>query len=158
MTKIQKSNESENRQVPFTCQLCKSRRTKTRQSNYKIWQIWETTKQPVKLAYHLVNLKKKQTVKCMHYIVILRVELCLLFRLNKAINKSIWFTCFKQFLSNRLFIHNMLHHVVILRVEPCCFFPSLPLFIFLFLKRKQLCNTEAQNLTTNFKNLNKYRV
>ena len=42
--KIQKSNESENRQVAFTCQLYKSRRTKTRQSNYKIWQICETTK------------------------------------------------------------------------------------------------------------------
>ena len=42
--KIQKSNESANRQVAFTCQLYKSRRTKTRQSNYKIWQICETTK------------------------------------------------------------------------------------------------------------------
>ena len=40
----QKSNGSENRQVPFTCQLYKSRKTKTRQSNYKIWQICETTK------------------------------------------------------------------------------------------------------------------
>ena len=38
MKKIQKSNESENRQMAFTCQLYKSRRTKTRQSNYKIWQ------------------------------------------------------------------------------------------------------------------------
>ena len=44
MTKIQKSNESANHQVAFTCQLHKSRRTKTRQSNYKIWQICETTK------------------------------------------------------------------------------------------------------------------
>ena len=34
--KIEKSNESENRHVEFTCQLHKSRRTKTRQSNYKI--------------------------------------------------------------------------------------------------------------------------
>ena len=38
MKKIQKSTESKNRQVAFTCQLYKSRRTKTRQSNYKIWQ------------------------------------------------------------------------------------------------------------------------
>ena len=44
MKKIQKSNESANRQVAFTCQLYKSRRTETRQSNYKIWQIGETTK------------------------------------------------------------------------------------------------------------------
>ena len=44
MKKIQKLNESENRQMAFTCQLYKSRRTKTRQSNYKIWQICETTK------------------------------------------------------------------------------------------------------------------
>ena len=36
MKKIQKLNESENRQMAFTCQLYKSRRTKTRQSNYKI--------------------------------------------------------------------------------------------------------------------------
>ena len=35
--KIQKPNESEDRQVAFTCHLYKSRRTKTRQSNYKIW-------------------------------------------------------------------------------------------------------------------------
>ena len=42
--KVQKLNESENRQMAFTCQLYKSRRTKTRQSNYKIWQICETTK------------------------------------------------------------------------------------------------------------------
>ena len=33
MKKIQISNESENRQVDFTCQLDKSRRTNTRQSN-----------------------------------------------------------------------------------------------------------------------------
>ena len=58
--KIQKSNESANRQVAFTCQLYKSRRTETRQSNYKIWQIGETTKQPVKHAFHLVNLKKSK--------------------------------------------------------------------------------------------------
>ena len=44
MKKKQKSNESENCQVAFTCQLYKSRRTKTRQSDYKIWQICETTK------------------------------------------------------------------------------------------------------------------
>ena len=44
MKKIQKSNESANRQVAFTCQLYKSRRTETRQSNYKIWQIGKTTK------------------------------------------------------------------------------------------------------------------
>ena len=37
MKKIQKSKESENRRMAFTCQLYKSRRTKTRQSNYKIW-------------------------------------------------------------------------------------------------------------------------
>ena len=36
--------EWKNSQVAFTCQLYKSRRTKTRQSNYKIWQIGETTK------------------------------------------------------------------------------------------------------------------
>ena len=36
--------EWKNSQVAFTCQLYKSRRTKTRQSNYKIWQICETTK------------------------------------------------------------------------------------------------------------------
>ena len=42
--KIQKSNESANHQVAFTCQLYKSRRTETRQSNYKIWQIGKTTK------------------------------------------------------------------------------------------------------------------
>ena len=58
MKKIQKSDESENRQVTFTCQLYKSRRTETRQSNYKIWQIGKTTKWPVKHAFHLVNLKK----------------------------------------------------------------------------------------------------
>ena len=39
-------------------------------------------------------------------------------------NKSLWCTCFKQFLNNRLFIHNMLHHIVILQVEPCCLFRS----------------------------------
>ena len=44
MKKIQKSKESENRRMAFTCQLYKSRRTKTRQSNYKIWQICETNK------------------------------------------------------------------------------------------------------------------
>ena len=44
MKKIQKSNQSENRRVTFTCQLYKSRRTKTWQSNYKTWQICETTK------------------------------------------------------------------------------------------------------------------
>ena len=60
MKKIQKSNESENRQVTFTCQLYKSRRTKTRQSNYKIWQICETTKYPVTLTYHLDNFKKSK--------------------------------------------------------------------------------------------------
>ena len=60
MKKIQKSNESENHQVAFTCQLCKSRRTKTRQSNYNIWQTCETTKWPVKLEYHLVNFKKSE--------------------------------------------------------------------------------------------------
>ena len=38
--------------------------------------------------------------------------------------KSLWCTCFKQFLNNRLFIHNMLHHIVILQVEPCCLFRS----------------------------------
>ena len=42
--KIQKSNESTNRQVAFTCQLYRSRRTETRQSNYKIWHLGETTK------------------------------------------------------------------------------------------------------------------
>ena len=57
MKKIQKSNESENHQVAFTCQLHKSRRTKTRQSNYKIWQICETTKWH---SYHLVNFKKSK--------------------------------------------------------------------------------------------------
>ena len=49
--------------MAFKCQLCKSRRTKTRQSNYNIWQICETTKQPVKLAYHLVNYFKKGNSK-----------------------------------------------------------------------------------------------
>ena len=44
MKKIQKSNESATHQMTFTCQLYKSSRTKTRQSNYKIWQICETTK------------------------------------------------------------------------------------------------------------------
>ena len=44
MKKIRKSNESENREMVFTYQLHKSRRTKTKQSNYKIWQIRETTK------------------------------------------------------------------------------------------------------------------
>ena len=38
MKKIQKSTESESRQVAFICQLYKSKRTKTSQSNYKIWQ------------------------------------------------------------------------------------------------------------------------
>ena len=42
--KIQKSNERANRQVAFTCHLYKSRRTETRQSNYKISQIGKTTK------------------------------------------------------------------------------------------------------------------
>ena len=53
--KIQKSNERANRQVAFTCHLYKSRRTETRQSNYKTWQIGKTTKQPVKHVFHLVN-------------------------------------------------------------------------------------------------------
>ena len=44
MKKIQKLNESKNRLMAFTCQLYKSKKTKTRQSNYKIWQICETTK------------------------------------------------------------------------------------------------------------------
>ena len=44
MKKIQKLTESKNRPVAFTCQLYKSRRTKTRKSNYKIWEICETTK------------------------------------------------------------------------------------------------------------------
>ena len=44
LKKIQKSNESANRQVAFTCQLYKSRRPEIRQSNYKIWQIGKTTK------------------------------------------------------------------------------------------------------------------
>ena len=39
--KIQRSNETENHQIAFTCQFCKSRKTKTRQSNYGIWQICE---------------------------------------------------------------------------------------------------------------------
>ena len=38
MKKIQKSTKSENRQVAFTFQLYKLRRTKTSQSNYKICQ------------------------------------------------------------------------------------------------------------------------
>ena len=42
--KFQKSNESKNRQMAFTCQLYKPRRTKTRQSNYKIWQMCEIAK------------------------------------------------------------------------------------------------------------------
>ena len=42
--KSQKLNESKNHQMGFTCQLYKSRRTKTRQWNYKILQICETTK------------------------------------------------------------------------------------------------------------------
>ena len=39
-------------------------------------------------------------------------------------NKSLWCTCFKQFVNDRLFIHNMLHNIVILRVEPCWLFRS----------------------------------
>ena len=42
--KIQKLTESEKHQVAFTCQLYKWKRTKTRQSNYKIWHTCETTK------------------------------------------------------------------------------------------------------------------
>ena len=49
--------------MAFTCQLYKSRRTKTRQSNYKMWQICETSKQLVKLAYHVVNLNKEANSK-----------------------------------------------------------------------------------------------
>ena len=49
--------------MTFTCQLYELRRTKTRQSNYKIQQICETTKQPVKFAYQLVNLNKKANSK-----------------------------------------------------------------------------------------------
>ena len=61
MKKIKKSNESENCQVAFICQLYKSRRTKTRQSNYKIWHILcETTKWQVKHAFRLVNFKKSK--------------------------------------------------------------------------------------------------
>ena len=42
--KIKKSTKSEKRQVAFTCQLYKWKRTKTRQSNYKIRHTCETTK------------------------------------------------------------------------------------------------------------------
>ena len=66
------------------------------------------------------------------YIVILRDEPCWIFRSSKAMNKSLWCTCFKKFLNNRLFIHNMLHHIVILRVEPCCFFSPLSLFSYFY--------------------------
>ena len=52
----------QNRKSPsvFTCQLYKSRRSKTKQSNYKTWQIYKTTKETVKLAYHIVNFKKSK--------------------------------------------------------------------------------------------------
>ena len=63
----------------------------------------------------------------------------------------------------------MLHHIVILRAEPYCFFPLPPsflsffVFVFFFSKENSFAalgykNTEAQNLTPNFKNLIKYRV
>ena len=42
-------------------------------------------------------------------IVILRVEPCSLSRSNKAMNRSLRCTCFKQFLNNRSLMHNMLH-------------------------------------------------
>ena len=45
----------------------------------------------------------------LHHIVILRVEPCSLPRTNKAMNKSLRCTCFKQFLNNRSLMHNMLH-------------------------------------------------
>ena len=56
--KIQKSDESENRPVVFTCQLYKSRRTKTRQPNYKIWQICETTNSQLSMHSTLWILKR----------------------------------------------------------------------------------------------------
>ena len=58
----------------------------------------------------------------------------------------------------------MLHHIVILQVEPCSVFSPPSLFsYFYFLKKNSFAtlgykNIEAQNLTTNVKNLNKYRV
>ena len=54
--KIQKPNESVTRQVAFTCQLYKSRRT--RQSNYKTWQTGETTNSQLSMHSTLWILKK----------------------------------------------------------------------------------------------------
>ena len=61
MKKIQNSNESETRQVAFTCHLYNSRGTEIRQSNCKVWQICETlVVKHVKHAFHLVNFKKSK--------------------------------------------------------------------------------------------------
>ena len=48
--------------------MAKLRRTKARQLNYKIRQICETNKQPVKIAYLRLNLNKKTNSK-MHALV-----------------------------------------------------------------------------------------
>ena len=58
MKKIQKSTESENRQVAFTRQLYKSRRTKTRHSNYRIWQNVKVLNSQLSMHSTLWILKK----------------------------------------------------------------------------------------------------
>ena len=57
--KIQKSTESKNRRVAFTCQLYKSTRTKTRQSNYKIWQNVKVLNSQLSLHSTLWILKQR---------------------------------------------------------------------------------------------------
>ena len=50
--------EWKNSQVAFTCQLYKSRRTKTRQSNYKIWQNVKVLNSQLSMHSTLWILKK----------------------------------------------------------------------------------------------------
>ena len=65
MKKIQKSTESKNRQVAFTCQLYKSRKTKTRMPNYNIWQNVEVLNSQLSMPSTL-GILINATVKCMH--------------------------------------------------------------------------------------------
>ena len=58
LKKVQKFNESENWQVAFTCQLYKSRRTKTRQSNYKFGKYVKLLNSQLSMHSTLWVLKK----------------------------------------------------------------------------------------------------
>ena len=106
MKKIQKSSESENHQVAFTCQLYKSRRNKTRQSNYEIWQHVKVLNSKLSMHSTLWILKKANSkmhalcrsvtivyecgcVLAAHVSIMYTVQICLI-RTNPKAFPSYW--------------------------------------------------------------------